>query len=220
MARGRHPSRLYVDPPEPQVAEKYLRYWYGGDIIREPHSFPGLISPDLFGNSNPLEIDFGCGMGVLACNRAEQSPAINVLGIDVSRKPLFCAINDAHNRGIDNVKFVRGNFNALLPLLKSETVSTAYYLFPNPPHDYFHQRANAGRKRFLETLYSSLVKDGRFIFATDSVDFFKCMEIILTKELNYNHSSLDFDSSGISTWYKSIWESRGKDVMGIVVVKR
>ncbi|MBN1604743.1 MAG: methyltransferase domain-containing protein [Chitinispirillaceae bacterium] len=220
MARGRHPSRLYIDPPEPQVAKKYLRYWYGGDIIREPDRFPGLTSPDLFGNCNPLEIDFGCGMGVLSCNRAQQSPAINVLGIDVSQKPLFCAINDAHHRGLDNIKFVRGNFNALLPLLKSETVSTAYYLFPNPPHDYFHQRANTGRKRFLETLYSSLVKDGRLVFATDSVDFFKCMEIIITKELNYNLFSLDFDSSGISTWYRNIWESRGKDVMGIAVVKR
>jgi tRNA (guanine-N7-)-methyltransferase len=220
MARGRHPSRLYTDPPEPPVAEKYLRYWYGGDIIREPDSFPGLTSLDLFGNSNPLEIDFGCGMGVLACNRAQQAPSINVIGIDVSQKPLFYAINDAHLRGIDNVKFIRGNFNALLPLLKSETVNTTYYLFPNPPHDYFHQRANAGRRRFLEMLYSSLIKGGRFIFATDSIDYYNCMEKIIARELSYTHFSLDFESSGISTWYRSIWESRGKVIMGIVVVKR
>jgi tRNA (guanine-N7-)-methyltransferase len=220
MARGRHPTRLYIDPPEPQVAEKYLRCWYGGDIIRDPHRFPGLTSFDLFGNNNPLEIDFGCGMGVLACNRAQQDPLINILGIDISQKPLFCAINDANVRGLDNVKFVRSNFNALLSLLKPETVSTAYYLFPNPPHDYFHQRANAVRKRFLEIVYASLVKDGRFIFVTDSGEFFKCMETIIIKELHYVHSDFNIDVSGISTWYRSIWESRGKDVWGIVVVKK
>lgn len=220
MARGRHPTRIYIDPPDPQVAEKYFRYWYGGDIIREPDRFPSLTSTDLFGNDNPLEIDFGCGIGMLACNRAEQNSHINMLGIDVSQKPLFCAINYANTRGLDNVKFIRSNFNALLPLLKPGTVRTAYYLFPNPPHDYFHQRANTGRKRFLETIYTSLVFDGgRFIFATDSRDFFQCIKNIIETDLHYVNSEFDIEYAGISTWYRSFWESRGKDVLGIVVKK-
>ncbi|HEX2959112.1 MAG TPA: methyltransferase domain-containing protein [Chitinispirillaceae bacterium] len=219
MARGRHPTRIHIDPPTPQVAEKYLRYWYGGDIIHQPERFPGLTSPDLFENNNPLEIDFGCGTGVHVCNRAAQNPGINLLGIDVSQKPLFCGINDAHTRGIDNVKFVRSNFNALLPLLKPESVHTAYYLFPNPPHDYFHQRANEGRKRFLEKVYSSLVRNGRFVFATDCEPFFECLHKIVTEELHYTTCPLDIDSEGISTWYRSIWETRGICLRGFVVEK-
>lgn len=220
MARGRHPTRIHIDPPDPQVKEKYLRYWYGGDVIRDPERFPGLTSPELFGNNNPLEIDFGCGTGVHVCNRAEQNPGINLLGIDVSQKPLFCGINDAHSRGLDNVKFVRSNFNALFPLLKPETLHTAYYLFPNPPRDYFHPRANESRKRFLEKIYSTLVKDGRFVFATDCEPFFRCLQRIVVEELRYDTYQVDIESEGIATWYRSIWETRGLSVMSFVVEKR
>lgn len=219
MARGRHPTRIYIDPPSEQVAAKYLRTWWGGDILREPNRFPGLNSPELFGNNNPLEIDFGCGTGTLACRRAKQNPNINVIGIDASQKPLFCAIEEANSKEINNVKFVRNNFSVLLPLLKPQTITTAYYLFPNPPHDYFQERANNGRRRFLETIYDALIDGGRFIFATDSPAFFSCMETIITITLHYKVSDFCLDTSGIFTWYRSIWESRGRNMKGLVVEK-
>jgi tRNA (guanine-N7-)-methyltransferase len=219
MARGRHPTRLHIDKPDPAVLKKYLRYWYGGDVIREPERFPGLTSPELFGNNNPLEIDFGCGTGVHVCNMAAKNPGLNLLGIDVSQKPIFCGIHDAHARSIDNVKFVRSNFNALLPLLKPETVTTAYYLFPNPPRDYFHLRPNEARKRFLEKIYMSLVSGGRFIFVTDCEPYFECLLKIATAELQYITSPVDIECEGISTWYRSIWEARGMSLMGFVINK-
>jgi tRNA (guanine-N7-)-methyltransferase len=219
MARGRHPTRLHISPPTPQVAEKYLRSWYGGDIIREPHKFPGLTSQELFGNNNPLEIDFGCGMGVLTCDRAKQNSGGNIIGIDFSQKPLFCGIQEANKSGLDNIKFVQSNFNAIMPLLKPLSITKAYYLFPNPSRDYFNKRANEGRMRFLAAIYNALVDQGQFIFATDSFELFKCMETIITSELRYSNVSVDLDASGIYTWYRNIWESRGKDIFGITFSK-
>jgi tRNA G46 methylase TrmB len=76
-----------------------------------------------------------------------------------------------------------------------------------------------GRRKFLETIYNALIPHGRFVFATDSAEFFKCIKTILEFELHYPHSNLDINSYGISTWYRSIWESRGKNVMGLIVEK-
>ncbi|NLD91706.1 MAG: methyltransferase domain-containing protein [Fibrobacter sp.] len=219
MARGRHPTRLHIAPPTQEVAEKYLRSWYGGDIIREPHKFPGLTSQELFGNNNPLEIDFGCGMGVLTCDRARQNSGSNIIGIDFSQKPIFCGIHEAHKSGLDNIKFVRCNFNAIMPLLKPSSITKAYYLFPNPSRDYFNKRANEGRMRFLAAIYNALADQGQFIFATDSSELFKCMETIIKSELQYSNVSVDLDASGICTWYRNIWESRGKDIFGITFSK-
>jgi tRNA (guanine-N7-)-methyltransferase len=220
MARGRHPSRIYISPPDEHVAAKYLHSWYGGDVVNNPQQFPGLTSTELFGNTNNLEIDFGCGTGVLACNRAAQNPEINVIGIDVSQKPIFCAINEANARGISNVKFIRNNFNVLLPLLKPQSVSAAYYLFPNPPHDYNQERANKRRLEFLEAIYNALADGGKFTFATDSKAMFECMIKIIHTELHYKTHEIDIISSDIFTWYRSIWESRGRAVMGIAVEKQ
>ena len=219
MARGRHPVRINIDPPSEQVAAKYLLRWVGRDLHHEPHRFPGLTSPDLFGNEKPLEIDFGCGTGVLACNRARQFPHVNFLGIDLSQKPLYCAVRDAAGLGLDNIKFVRGNFNEMLPLLRPQTVAAAFYLLPNPPQDYHKERANHRRRNFLAAVHKSLVSGCRFYFATDSNAFFQCVRTILEQDLKLDTTDLQLASSDISTGYLNIWLEKGRCVKGLVVEK-
>jgi tRNA (guanine-N7-)-methyltransferase len=220
MARGRHPTRIYVDPPDARTSEKYLRIWRGRDLHRDPHRFPALTSQDLFGNENPLEIDFGCGTGVLACGRARVFPDVNLLGIDSSQKPLFCAIRDAAALNLDNVKFIRGNFNVMLPLLVPQTVRSAFYLFPNPPQDYHLARANARRRNFLQVLYGALVPGGRFYFATDSDVFFGCMDGILRNDVSCNVLSAGTVDPDIRSRYGNLWEEHGRNVKSLVLEKR
>jgi len=219
MARGRHPTRLRIDPPDAQAAAKYLRIWYGGELHSEPGRFPGLTSQELFGNARPLEIDFGCGTGVLACSRAQKFPDVNFLGIDNSQKPLFCAIRDAVTLDLENVKFIRGNFNLMLALLRPQSVCTAFYLFPNPPQDYHQGRANGRRRNFLQALHTALVPGGRFYFATDSGLFFGCMNAIIQDDLHYTSLNPEIADSDISTRYRRIWEERGRNVKSLVVEK-
>lgn len=218
MARGRHPTRIHIDPPDEQTAAKYLRRWCGRDLHCEPHRFPALTSPDLFGNDRPLEIDFGCGTGVLSCSRARQLPDVNFLGIDLSQKPLYCAIREAAASNLENIRFIRGNFNTMLPLLRPHTVSTAYYLHPNPPEDYGKERANARRRNFLQSLYDALAPGGRFFFATDSDAFFECMIYILKNDLHYQ--PLDIENTDLGSGYWRHWEEHGRSVKSLVVEKR
>jgi tRNA (guanine-N7-)-methyltransferase len=219
MARGRHPTRIRIVPPDEQTRANYLCCWYGRDLHKEPHRFPGLTSPELFGNDRPLEIDFGCGTGVLACGRARRFSEVNVVGIDRSQKPLYCAVRDAALLRLENIRFVRGNFFDMLPLLRPETVLSAYYLFPNPPKDYLKERANARRKRFLQSVHAALVPGGRFFFATDSPEFFGCMNSILENDMRYK--TLDFETAGadIFTGYRRLWKERGKSVKSFVFEK-
>jgi tRNA (guanine-N7-)-methyltransferase len=218
MARGRHPTRIRIDPPGELAAAKYLLRWYGRDLHLGPQRFPGLTSPELFGNDRPLEIDFGCGTGVLACGRARQFPLVNFLGIDLSQKPLFCAIREAVKYNLENIRFIRGNFNMMLPLLRQNTVSAAYYLLPNPPQNYHLERANGRRRSFLQSVYNALVPGGRFFFATDSNEFFKCMNEILKNDLQYE--TVNLENAGISTGYWRLWEENGRSVKGLAVEKR
>jgi tRNA (guanine-N7-)-methyltransferase len=219
MARGRHPARIQIDPPDEQTAAKYFHSWYGGHLFREPHRFPTLTSQDLFGDNKPLEIDFGCGHGLLACNRASQDPDSNLLGIDASLKPLYCAIRDAVELRLDNIKFIHADYNVMLPLLRPGTVSTAYYLFPNPPENYYMERANAKRRLFLQSIYDALIPGGRFYFATDDVQYFKCIHFILRNGLQYKMFESEDLDSGISTCYRQRWDEQGRPLRSIVVEK-
>jgi tRNA (guanine-N7-)-methyltransferase len=219
MARGRHPTRIHIDPPDAQTAAKYLYRWHGRDLFHEPLRFPSLTSPELFGNNNPLEIDFGCGQGILASSRARQYSYSNIIGIEKSQKPLHCAIRDAAELKLDNIKFVHGDFNFMLPLLRSRTVSTAYYLFPNPPQHFHVGRANAQRWLFLQSLHDALVPGGRLYFATDALSFFECICDILKNNLQYRTFDLATVDSGISTRYRQRWEQQGRPFRSIVAEK-
>jgi tRNA (guanine-N7-)-methyltransferase len=219
MARGRHPTRIHVDPPNAPTAAKYLHHWYSRDLHREPQRFPGLTSMELFGNNRPLEIDFGCGTGILACNRAKQYPEINMLGIDQSQKPLFCAIRDAAAFTLENIKFLRGDFTIMVPLLRPLTVSAAFYLFPNPPQDYHKERANVRRRNFLHNLHQALIPGGRMYFATDAPSFFECMHDIVKNDLHFNLLDSETPDGDIITRYRRIWEEQRRRVSSLVVEK-
>jgi tRNA (guanine-N7-)-methyltransferase len=219
MARGRHPTRIHIDPPDEQASAKYLLRWFACDLYRELRRFPTLTSPDLFGNNQPLEIDFGCGRGILACSRAKQYPQINMLGIDQSQKPLYCAVAEAAAHKLENIRFLRGNFSFMLPLLQPQTIRAAFYLFPNPPRDYYKERANAHRRHFLESLHGALVPGGRIYFATDEPLFFQCMNGIAKNELCYKTLDADTADRNMTTWYRQIWEERGRSVRSFVVEK-
>jgi tRNA (guanine-N7-)-methyltransferase len=220
MARGRHPTRIHIDPPDEQTAAKYFRQWSGGDLYRDPHVFPRLTSPSLFGNSQPLEIDVGCGTGVLVCDRALKFPETNFLGIDQSCKPLYCAVREAATRLLENIRFIRGDINFMLPLLQPRTVNTAYYLLPNPPRDYHIARANERRRVFLHSIYNALAIGGRFYFATDSNVLFEYTGAILKSELGYEVRDIEIAATGISTQYLRRWHERGRSVKSCMVVKR
>jgi tRNA (guanine-N7-)-methyltransferase len=219
MARGRHPTRIHIEPPDEQTAAKYLLRWVGRDLHHEPHRFPALTSPELFGNNHPLEIDLGCGSGILACSRAKQYPGINVLGIDQSQKPLYCAVADAAENQLANIKFLRGNFRVMLPLLRPQTISAAFYLFPNPPRDYYKERSNARRRHFLQSLHNALAPGGRIYFATDEPLFFQCMNGIAKSSLRYKTLESDAADYDMMTRYRRIWKERGKDIRGFVIEK-
>jgi tRNA (guanine-N7-)-methyltransferase len=219
MARGRHPTRIQIDPPDEKTAVKYLFRWSGRDLRHEPQWFPCLTSPELFGNDRPLEVDFGCGTGVLALSRAKHNPKINMLGIDLSQKPLYCAIRDAMSENLENIKFVRGNFSQMIQFLRPQTISAAYYLFPNPPGDYYRARSNFRRRQFLQSLHTALVPQGRIHFATDEPLFFECMSLIVKNDLRYKTLPSEPGDYGAVTHYRRLWEEKGKSVMGFMIEK-
>ena len=219
MARGRHPTRIYIAPPDAATEAKYLFRWEGRHLFHETHHFPVLTSQEIFGNDRPLEIDFGCGQGAFACDRAGLFPRSNIIGIDKSHKPLYCAVQNAASAGLDNIKFIRGDFNAMLRLLRPQTLNAAYYLFPNPPLDYHQERANGHRRLFLQSVLDALICDGRLYFATDAPSFFDCMFGLVNERKDCRLLETDIVNSAIGTRYRQLWERQGRNFRSLVVEK-
>ena len=75
--------------------------------IKNPEEYIGKWS-EIFGNSNPIHIEIGCGKGQFVCNMAKQHPDINYIAIDVVPDVLVIALEKASAQEVENV---RSNFS-------------------------------------------------------------------------------------------------------------
>ncbi|MDH5507921.1 MAG: methyltransferase domain-containing protein, partial [Anaerolineae bacterium] len=107
MSRGRRISRLKLNPPSSEAAYKYLSSWNGKQLFHDPSNFPPL-SPESFSfPPKPFSIDIGCGSGEYLCNLAASQPDENFLGIEISRRSIYQAVNQAANFNLENIHFLK-----------------------------------------------------------------------------------------------------------------
>lgn len=219
MARGRHPARIHMPPPPEHIAARFLYDWPGRVLYTGLHTCPRLTSQEIFGNTHLLEIDFGCGLGSLACKRAEQYPSRNMIGIDKSYKSIYCAVHEASKQRQRNIKFIRGDFSVMLPLLEPDSICRAYYLFPAPPRDYYQNRVNERRLAFLAGIHTALIPSGQFFFATDVTSFFDCMIKTIREDLGYTVVSTELADSDLDTRYRQLWQDQNRLIHCCIVKK-
>jgi tRNA (guanine-N7-)-methyltransferase len=153
-----------------------------------PHS-PDLVTHRLdlekiFGRSAPLHVDLGCGDGSFICALAELLPEKNFLGID----RLLGRIRSAGRKAamIGNVRLLRmENSYAVRYLLPAGSVETFYLLFPDP----WPKRRHWGRRGvtagFLHAISKALAGNGKFLVATDHLDYFQKIEEIARANLDF-----------------------------------
>ena len=84
-------------------------------IDREDRNFQTAIQnkeyinlQKIFGNSNPVHLEIGCGKGGFACEIAKQNPDINFLAVEKASNVIVKAAEDAKSMELKNLYFMRG----------------------------------------------------------------------------------------------------------------
>ena len=133
----------------------------------------GILDPgDFFGNSGPLIIEIGFGMGKATAGIAQQNPGINYLGIDVYRPGIGRLLWEIEKRALKNVRIIEGDAVEILEQrIKNDTVSAFHIFFPDPwPKKRHHKRRLISRP-FTDLLASKLLPDGYIYMASDWADY-------------------------------------------------
>ena len=153
--------------PPPEVAGKYLRVWHSGDLFHRPETFPRISSPGLFGNDHPLEIEIGSNTGEYLCALAQANRDRNYVGVEISLKPAYVAVNLAASLGLDNIMFVKAPAQDIYRLIPDGALSAAHMLFPDPAlHPKFRKRRLFG-PAFLDVMHRALAPGGNITLVTD-----------------------------------------------------
>ena len=171
----------------------------------------------LFGNSNPVHLEIGCGKGQFAVEIAKRNPDINYLAVEKYANVLVNACEKLKESGIKNLKFVRCSAEYLPTFLEPKSIGRIYLNFscPFPKNAYANHRLTA--QRFLK-IYERIMQDGAEIH--QKTDNMKLFEFSL-QELSQNgfalkNVSLDLHNSNfegnIMTEYEEKFVSLGQPI--------
>lgn len=163
----------------------------------------------LFGNDNPVEIEFGCGRGRFIVETAKRFPERNFIGVEKLSNIIVAAAEKATAAGLGNVRFLNlsaENAECFLPAGCAERIYLNFSC-PYPKNTYANRRLT--NARFLE-IYKRLLKKGGDIWQkTDNMHFFEySMESFTENGFALKNVSLDLHKSGFEGNVATEYEER------------
>ncbi len=126
---------------------------------------------EIFGNSNPVTLELGCGRGEYTLELARRNPERNYVGIDIKGARIWKGARQALAEDLENVRFMRVYIDHLDEYFGAEEVDEIWITFADP-----YSRAGERNKRltspkFLQ-MYKQIVRPGGLIhFKTDDTPF-------------------------------------------------
>lgn len=141
---------------------------------------------DIFGNTNPIVIEIGFGMGDATVRLAEANPDINYIGIEVHRPGVGRVLNEIKRRDLKNLYLIEHDaLEVLETMIGDNSVNGFHIFFPDPwPKKKHHKRRLVQRPR-SNLIARKLAPNGYLYFVTDWLEYaeFALEELKLTEGL-------------------------------------
>ena len=136
---------------------------------------------DIFGNTNPIIIEIGFGMGDVTAKLAQENPNINYIGIEVHKPGVGKLLSEIKKRDLKNLYIIEHDaLEVLEQMIGDNSVNGFHIFFPDPwPKKGHHKRRLLQRPR-TNLLAQKLAPEGYLYFVTD---WFEYAEFAL-EELN------------------------------------
>jgi tRNA (guanine-N7-)-methyltransferase len=142
---------------------------------------PGRINfEQLFGNTQPLEIEIGTGKGTFLVARASARPELNFLGLEWARPYATYSADRFRRNGLTNVRMLRADAGPFFKdRLADQSVWRVHIYFPDPWPKRRHHRRRLIQPGFLQQVHRVLRPGGQLIVVTDHLDYFYQIRSVL-----------------------------------------
>lgn len=180
--------------------------------------FPPWDDPSLFGNQNPVCIEYCSGNGAWIAEKALQSPEKNWLAVEMRFDRVQKIWSKIKNHQIKNLVVVRAEALSFSRFyLQSSSVDEVYINFPDPWPKRRHEKNRLMNVLFLEEL-ARILKNGKSVtFVTDEEIYLKSTIKNFTRHPKFQslcgepHYFTDWEDYGIS-WFENLWREKGKTI--------
>ncbi len=173
-----------------------------------------ITAEKVFGNSNPIHLEIGCGKGQFAEEIAKRNPNINYIAVEQNVNVLVTAMERTKASGTPNLKYLMGMAEYLEKMFDEGSVQCIYLNFscPFPKNAYAKHRLT--HKRFLDIYKKILAPDGVIYQKTDNSPFFEfSLNSYCENDFKLRNITFDLHNSKIEgniiTEYEAKFSSQG-----------
>jgi len=190
------------------------------EIFEKDYYLKGKWRDKVFGNTNPLILELGCGKGEYTLFLAEKYPDINFIGVDIKGARIWKGAKSANENRISNVAFLRTRIELINAFFYDDEVEEIWITFPDPQLKKRRNKKRLTGPRFLNSYSKFLKHEGLIHLKTDNDVLFKyTLDVI-----NYNKLSLvrstenlyasDFidDVLSVKTFYEKQFLAEGSSI--------
>ncbi len=136
---------------------------YGLDYQNEPFDFTKI-----YGNSQPVVLEIGFGMGKSLVEMAAQNPDKNYLGIEVHTPGVGACLAYALEKGVKNLRVMCHDATEILrDCIAENSLGGLQLFFPDPWQKAKHHKRRIVQPQFVENVSQKLQSGGFIHFATD-----------------------------------------------------
>lgn len=173
---------------------------------------------EVFGNSNPIYLELGCGRGGFLVQHAMNNPNINYVAVDLKDEVLIYGLHKLQENNVENARLTAMNIDFIEDVFEKDEVSKIYINFCNPWPKDRHNKRRLTHTRFLSK-YKNFLKPGSEVwFKTDDTDLFNASQEYFKESgfeiefITYDLHKSDFEGN-VMTEYETKFTSLGMKTM-------
>lgn len=204
--------------PSPRWTEKKIwiddHVWYiPSRSDATPYSFPGWT--EVFGNSNPVFVEYCSGNGAWVAARAHGNPLINWVAVERKFSRVRKIWSKTKKLLLKNLLTLCGEGqNATQRFFPSDSVDQVFINFPDPWPKTRHIKYRLINPDFVNELCRILKPGGRLTIVTDDPGYSEWILNILRKDERWRcrypepFFSTEYQEYGTS-YFEDLWRSKG-----------
>jgi len=196
------------------------RIWYVPGQYKnfDQFTFPGWSHPHLFGNDQPIFLEYCSGNGAWIAARAKQSPTTNWIGVEMKFERVRKIWKKIKNLELNNLVAICGEGHTVTShYFPAESVDGVFINFPDPWPKRRHTKNRIIQSNFVSELWRIMKKGSALEFVTDDVDYGNWTLNIMQKHSAFKcvydapHYIIDHEGYG-NSYFEDLWREQGKTI--------
>lgn len=189
--------------------------WY---VPKHCHNFEEFVFPGwrhLFGNDNPVNIEYCSGNGAWIAAKAADNPQCNWVAVELKFKRARKIWSKLKNLKLSNLLVVCGEgHNATARYFPASSVSNIFINFPDPWPKTRHTKNRIIQPAFISEMCRVLNPGALMTFVTDDVEYSDWLIKMMQTEPGFanafqDHFTTEYEGYGTS-YFEQLWRDKGK----------